>query len=114
MKKIMRFLGIASLMTCVATGASAQAKAEEKDSTKQGFFKQAFNDMKESAKRQSEIDKANLKAHKMESRAFYEEQKAKSKRNVRKEAEEKKYRRQMEDAKARQEAAAKRIEDTKD
>jgi len=39
----------------------------------EGFFKKAFNDMKESAKAQHEVDKANLAAAKAESKANFEE-----------------------------------------
>lgn len=37
------------------------------------FLKQAFSDMKESAKAQHEVDKANFEAAKAESRASFEE-----------------------------------------
>ncbi len=37
------------------------------------FFKNAFSDMKKSAKAQREVDKANLKAVKAEARANFEE-----------------------------------------
>ena len=37
------------------------------------FFKKAFNDMKESAKAQHEVDKANFEAAKAESKAHFEE-----------------------------------------
>lgn len=40
-----------------------------------GFFKKAFSDMKESAKGQHEVDKANLEAVKAESKANFEENK---------------------------------------
>ena len=40
------------------------------------FFKKAFGDMKESAKSQHEVDKANMAATKAESRAQWEEAKA--------------------------------------
>lgn len=40
-----------------------------------GFFKKAFNDMKESAKAQHEVDKANFEAVKAESKANFEENK---------------------------------------
>ncbi len=40
------------------------------------FFKDSFSDMKESAKAQHEVDKANLAAAKAESHAQYEEAKA--------------------------------------
>ncbi len=91
MKKFMKIMGVAALMTGITTGATAQEQTQETE--KPGFFKQAFREMKESAKRQREIDKANFKAQKMETKAFYQEQKA--------------------EAKARQEAAQKRIDEAK-
>lgn len=44
--------------------------SEEK---KEGFFKKAFRDMKENAKAQHEVDKANFAAAKAEARANFEE-----------------------------------------
>lgn len=41
-----------------------------------GFFKKAFQDMKENAKAQHEVDKANFAAVKAESKANWEEAKA--------------------------------------
>ena len=38
-----------------------------------GFIKKAFDDMKKSAKKQHEVDKANFDAVKAESRASFEE-----------------------------------------
>ena len=38
-----------------------------------GFFKKAFNDMKESAKAQHQVDKANFQATKAEAKANFEE-----------------------------------------
>ena len=96
MKKFMKIMGIAALMTGMTTGAMAQEQTQETE--KPGFFKQAFRDMKESAKRQREIDKANFKAQKMETKAFYQEQE---------------YQKQIAEAKARQEAAQKRIDEAK-
>jgi len=43
-----------------------------------GFLRKAFNDMKESAKAQHEVDKANFAAAKAESKARWEEAKAMS------------------------------------
>ena len=40
---------------------------------KESFLKRAFNDMKESAKAQHEVDKANFAAAKAESKANFEE-----------------------------------------
>ena len=112
MNIFIRIIGIAALMTGITTGAAAQEQPQ--DSAKVGFFKQAFRDMKESAKRQREIDKANFKAQKLESKAFYEEQKAMRNPQVRKGIQEKEYRQKMEEAKARQEAAQKRIDEAKE
>ena len=111
MKKFMKIMGVAALMTGITTGAIAQEQTQETE--KAGFFKQAFRDMKESAKRQREIDKANFKAVKMESKAFYQEQKAKRNPEVRKMVQEQEYQQQMAEAKARQEAAQKRIDEAK-
>ena len=96
MKKFMKIMVVAALMTGITTGAMAQEQTQETE--KPGFFKQAFHDMKESAKRQREIDRANFKAQKMETKAFYQEQE---------------YQKQMAEAKARQEAAQKRIDEAK-
>ena len=48
------------------------------------FFKKAFADMKESAKAQHEVDKANLAAAKAEAKAGWEEAKAMSRPETRK------------------------------
>lgn len=40
---------------------------------KEGFFKRAFREMKENAKAQHEVDKANFNAVKAESKAHFEE-----------------------------------------
>ena len=42
------------------------------------FFKDAFSDMKQSAKAQHEVDKANIQAVKAESKANFEENRAKN------------------------------------
>lgn len=47
------------------------------------FFKNAFADMKKSAKAQHEVDKANLAAVKAESKANFEEAKAMGKPETR-------------------------------
>ena len=111
MKKFMKIVGIAALMTGITTGTMAQEQTKETE--KPGFFKQAFLDMKESAKRQREIDRANYKAQKLETKAFYQEQKAKRNPEVRKMVQEQEYQKQMAEAKARQEAAQKRIDEAK-
>ena len=71
MKKFIKIMGVAALMTGITTGAMAQEQTQETE--KPGFFKQAFRDMKESAKRQREIDKANFKAQKMAEAAARQE-----------------------------------------
>lgn len=111
MKTFMKIMGIAALMTGMTTAAMAQEQA--KDTEKPGFFKQAFRDMKESAKMQREIDKANFKAQKMETKAFYQEQKAKRNPEVRKMIQEQEYQQKMAEAAARQKAAQKRIDEAK-
>ena len=111
MNKIFKIMGIAALMTGMTTGAMAQEQTQETE--KPGFFKQAFRDMKESAKRQREIDKAYFKAQKMETNAFYQEQKAKRNPEVRKMIQEQEYHQKMAEAAARQKAAQKRIDEAK-
>ena len=111
MMKFMKIMGIAVLMTGMSTGVMAQEQTQETD--KPGFFKQAFRDMKESARRQREIDKANFKAQNMETKAFYQEQKSKRNPEVRKMVQEQEYQKQMAEAAARQEAAQKRIDEAK-
>lgn len=111
MKKYLRALGIVAIMATVATVAIAEEVTTEPE--KGGFFKQAFRDMRESAKQQREIDRANFKAQKMETKAFYQEQKAKRNPEVRKMVQEQEYQKQMAEAKARQEAAQKRIDEAK-
>ena len=111
MNKFIKMIGVAALMTGITTGAMAQEQTKETE--KPGFFKQAFRDMKESAKRQREIDKANFKTQKMETKAFYQEQKAKNNPETRKMLQEQEYQQKMAEAKARQEAAQKRIDEAK-
>ena len=111
MNKIFKIMGIAALMTGMTTGAMAQEQTQETE--KPGGCKQALRDMKESGQRQREIDKANFKAQKMETKAFYQEQKAKRNPEVRKIVQKQEYQKQMAEAKARQEAAQKRIDEAK-
>ena len=77
------------------------------------FFKKAFQDMKESAKAQHEVDKANFEAVKAESKANWEEAKAQSNPVARKAAEQAKRDEQIAEAKARTVAAQKRIDNAK-
>ena len=93
------------------------------------FFKKAFGDMKESAKKQHEVDKANFNAVKAESRANFEENRgkntfAKAKADAkasweaakmspkeRQEEIKEEQQKQIKEANARKEAAEKRLED---
>jgi len=95
------------------------------------FFGKAFQDMKESAKAQHEVDKANFKAVKVESKVNFEENRgrnafAKAKKEAkenwdaakmssseRKESMKEEQNRQIEEANARIEAAEKRLEELK-
>lgn len=75
------------------------------------FFKKAFQDMKESAKAQHEVDKANFEAVKAESKATWEEAKLSPK--ARQELMQRERDKQIEEAKARTAAANARIEEAK-
>ncbi len=46
---------------------------EVKEEKKEGFFKKAFREMKEDAKAQHQVDKANFEAAKAEAKANFEE-----------------------------------------
>ena len=107
----MKIMGIAALMTGITTVAMAQEQTQQTE--KPGFFRQAFRDMKESARMQREIDRANFRAVRLETKAFYQEQKAKRNPEVRKMVQEQEYQQRMAEAKARQEAAQKRIDEAK-
>lgn len=102
MKKFIKGLGIATLVF----GCSALTVNAQSEENKEGFLKRAFRDMKESAKLQRKIDKANYQAKKLESKAFYEEQKRLSKPSVRSAAEKERMNKELE-------AANKRVEDAK-
>ena len=71
------------------------------------FFKNAFADMKESAKQQHEVDKANLAAVKAESKAQWEEAKMSPKARQAKIQEERE--KQIKEANKRKELADERI-----
>ena len=106
MNKFMKIMGVAALMTGISTGAFAQ----EQETEKPGFFKQAFRDMKESAKLQRKIDKANFQAVKLETKAFYQEQKRLSKPSVRSAAEKERMQKELEAANKRVEEAKAKVE----
>ena len=75
------------------------------------FFKKAFQDMKESAKAQHVVDKANLEAVKAESKAQWEE--AKMSPAARQAKMQKEREQQIADAKKRTEEAQARIDAAK-
>ena len=107
MNKIIKGLGIALLGCCTLT-ASAQEERQ-----KDGFLKRAFRDMKESAKLQRQIDKANFQATTLESKAFYLEQKRKSKPSVRTVAERERMQKELQEANHRVESAKALVEAAK-
>ena len=69
------------------------------------FFKKAFEDMKESAKAQHEVDKANLAAVRAESKAQWEQAKAMGDPQKHKELMQKQRNEQIKAAKEREAAA---------
>ncbi len=77
------------------------------------FFKNAFSEMKDSARAQHEVDKANFEATKAEAKANREEAKAKGNPATRKAAIQAERDRQIEDAKARKAEAEIRLENMK-
>lgn len=112
MNKFTKTVGIVSLMLGVSATAGAQepqAQANE-EVKKEGFMKRAFRDMKESAKLQRRIDKANFKAQKLESKAFFEEQRRLSKPSVRSAAEKERMQKELEAANKRLEAAQAKVD----
>ena len=77
------------------------------------FLKKAFNDMKESARAQHEVDKANIAAVKAESRAQFEEAKAMRNPETRKAMMQAERDAQIEEANKRRAEAEARIEKAK-
>ena len=95
-----------------AIGCTMTVSAQE-DVQKDGFLRRAFRDIKESAKLQRQIDKANFQAVKLETKAFYEEQKRLSKPSVRKAAERERMQRELETANRRVEEAQAKVDSIK-
>lgn len=77
------------------------------------FFKKAFSDMKESAKAQHQVDKANFAAAKAESKAQWEEAKAMGDPERRKAMMQAERNKQIEEAGKRAAAANARIDAAK-
>lgn len=86
---------------------------EQQEEKKEGFFKRAFRDMKESAKLQRQIDKANFEATKLESKAFYQEQKRLSNPKVRTAAERERMENELEAANQRKAEAKAKLDSIK-
>ena len=77
------------------------------------FFRNAFSDMKQSAKEQHMVDKANFAAAKAEAGAQFEEAKAMGKPETMKKIQQEQRDAQIKEANERIAAAQKRIEDAK-
>ena len=86
---------------------------EQTEEKKEGFFKRAFRDMRENARLQHKIDKANYEATKLESKAFYQEQKRKSNPKVRTAAERERMERELEAANQRKAEAQAKLDSIK-
>lgn len=111
MKKLGKILGVATLLI----GSSAAMNAQNVDEGKKdNFLKRAFRDMKESAKLQRQIDKANYQATKLESKAFYQEQKRLSKPSIRTAEMRKEQQQELEAANKRVEEARAKLEAAKE
>lgn len=115
-------LGIASMATLLSVATAnaqepvqtqKQEVATEQQEKKEGFFKRAFRDMKESARLQRQIDKANYEATKLESKAFYQEQKRLSNPKVRTAAERERMEGELEAANKRKEEAKAKLDSIK-
>ena len=74
-KKILMLALVFPLLASAQTSENVQPKEEKKTMGFVEFFKKAFSDMKEDAKAQHEVDKANFAAVKAESKAQWEEAK---------------------------------------
>lgn len=90
-----------------------QTETMENQEKKEGFLKRAFRDMKESAKLQHKIDKANYQATKLESKAFYQEQKRLSNPKVRTAAEKARMEQELEAAEQRKAEAQAKLDSIK-
>ena len=111
MKNLGEILGVATLLIGSSVALNAQNVDEGK---KDNFFERAFRDMKESAKLQRQIDKANYQATKLETKAFYQEQKRLSKPSVRTSEMRKEQEQELEAANKRFEAARTKLEAVKE
>lgn len=120
MKKEIVMASMAMLLASVANAQentpaiqSEQTQTEQQTEKKEGFFKRAFRDMKESARLQHKIDKANYEATKLESKAFYQEQKRLSNPKVRTAAEKARMEQELAAANERKQAAKAKLDSIK-
>ncbi len=96
-----------------ATQNEQQVQTEQQAEKKDGFFKRAFRDMKESARLQRKIDKANYEATKLENKAFYQEQKRLSNPKVRTATEKARMEQELQAANERKQAARAKLDSIK-
>ena len=104
-----------TLCAALLLGSSVALNAQSVDEGKKdNFLKRAFRDMKESAKLQCQIDKANYQAIKLENKAFFQEQKRLSKPSVRTAEMRKEQQKELEAANKRVEEAKAKLEAVKE
>lgn len=108
MKKFCKWGYLFSAIFAFATTSNAQDQAKQ-----EGFIRRAFRDMKESAKLQRQIDRANFQAVKLETKAFYQAQKRMSKPSIRSVAERERMQRELEAANKRLEQAQAKVKELK-
>lgn len=116
-KRTFYLASMATLLSINAANAQEPVKeeaqevvVEQTEEKKDGFFKRAFRDMKESARLQHKIDKANFEATKLENKAAFQEQKRKSNPKVRTAEERKRMENELEAAQERKEAAQRKLD----
>lgn len=115
MNKFYKTMGMMAIMLGIGASANAQAPQEVsgEEVKKEGFMKRAFRDMRESARLQRQIDRANFQAVKLESRAFYLEQKRLSNPSIRSAAERERMEMELDAANKRVREARAKIDATK-
>lgn len=89
------------MLGCTLNAVAQDNQTVGEETKKEGFMKKAFRDMKESARLQRQIDRANFQAVKLETKAFYQEQKRLSKPSVRTAAEKERMQKELEAANKR-------------
>lgn len=116
-KRTFYLASMAALLNLNAASAQEPVKeeaqevaVEQTEEKKDGFFKRAFRDMKESARLQHKIDKANFEATKLENKAAFQEQKRKSNPKVRTAAERQRMENELQAAQERKEAAQRKLD----